>query len=408
MSVQRVAMLSVHTSPLAQPGAGDGGGMNVYVLSLATALARAGVEVDVLTRADHAEQPTIVDVESGLRVVNLDAGPRAPLSKAALPGFIDELVAAATAHLTDEGPFGALHAHYWVSGAVGHVLKHTLDIPLVTTFHTLVHIKNAAGLDDDPRERAEVEGEVVRCSDRIVASTDDERAELVTAYGADPDRVEVIPPGVDHAIFFPDDRAAARRRLGLPRRAPMLLFVGRIQPLKGADLALRCLAALRDDEATLVLVGGPSGRDGAAEVERLHGLARDLGIEDRVRWVPPQPHAALADWYRAAEVCIVPSRSESFGLVALEAAACGTPVVAANVGGLRSLVDHGHTGFLVDGRTAGEYADPVERLLADRDLAGEMSVSTAARSRRYTWNITAARLRRLYADVGARELLRCT
>jgi D-inositol-3-phosphate glycosyltransferase len=407
MSVQRVAMLSVHTSPLAQPGAGDGGGMNVYELSLASALARAGVEVDVLTRADHAEVPAVIDVEPGFRVVNLEVGPRAPLAKGALLGLVDDLVVAATDHLRRAGRFDALHAHYWVSGAVGHALKHALDLPLVTTFHTLVHVKAAAGIDDDPRERATIEREVVRCSDRIVASTDDERAELVTAYAADPERVEVIPPGVDHSIFFPADRSHARRRLGLAHEQPLLLFVGRIQPLKGADLALRCLAALPDHAVTLALVGGPSGADGAAEVGRLHALARDLGIEDRVRWVAPQPHADLADWYRSADICVVPSRAESFGLVALEAAACGTPVVAANVGGLRSLVDDSHTGFLVDGRTAGDYAEPVQRLLADPGLAGEMSVSTAARSRRYTWSITAARLRRLYADVGARELLRC-
>jgi D-inositol-3-phosphate glycosyltransferase len=403
-------MLSVHTSPLAQPGAGDGGGMNVYVRSLASALAGAGVECDVFTRADHAEQPPVVDLEPGVRVVHLEAGPRGPVPKAALPGLVDDLVAAAAVHL-GSGEYDTIHAHYWISGAVGHVLKHALDLPLVTTFHTLSHVKAAAGLDDDPRERAHVEAEVVRCTDRVVASTVEERAELVAAYGADPERVEVIPPGVDHSIFSPADRPGdrddARRRVGLRVGVPLLLFVGRIQPLKGVDLALRCLAAL-DDDAELAVVGGPSGTDGPAEVGRLRALARDLGVADRVHWVEPQPHAALADWYRAADVCVVPSRTESFGLVALEAAACGTPVVAADVGGLRSLIDHEHTGFLVEGRTALAYADPVRRLLGDPGLAGEMAVSAAARSRRYTWSITAARLRRLYADVGARELLRCT
>lgn len=405
--------------------------MNVYVRSLASALAGAGVECDVFTRADHAEQAPVVDLEPGVRVIHLDAGPHRPVAKAALPALVDDLVAGARARFgTTE--YDAIHAHYWISGAVGHVLKHELDLPLVTTFHTLAHVKAAAGLDDDPRERAHVEGEVVRCSDRIVASTAEERAELVAAYGADPERVEVIPPGVDHSIFSPagwvdgasavssgepaepdspadrsGDRDGARRRVGLAVGVPLLLFVGRIQPLKGVDLALRCLAAL-DGDVTLAVVGGPSGADGPAEVDRLHALARDLGVADRVHWVDPQPHAALADWYRAADVCIVPSRTESFGLVALEAAACGTPVVAADVGGLRSLVDHEHTGFLVEGRTALAYAEPVRRLLDDPGLAAEMAVSAAARSRRYTWSMTAARLRRLYADVGARELLRCT
>jgi len=409
MSVRRVAMLSVHTSPLAQPGTGDGGGMNVYISSLASALARAGVECDVLTRAERPGQAAIVDVEPGVRVVHLDAGPRAPISKDALLGLLDELVEAARVNLsTATEPFDVLHAHYWISGAVGHRLKHELDVPLVGTFHTLARTKAAVGIADDPHERARVERETIACLDRTIASTPDERSELIAAYGAEPDRVEVIAPGVDHAMFSPGDAASARRRLGLPTDRPVLLFVGRIQPLKGVDLALRCLASLRDPAALLVVVGGPSGADGIAEVGRLHALARDLGVEERVRWEPPQPHGALVDWYRGADVCLVPSRTESFGLVALEAAACGTPVVAANVGGLRSLVDDGHTGFLVDGRTGRDFAAPVERLFADAGLGAEMGVSAAARSGRYTWNIMAARLRRLYADLGARELVRCS
>jgi D-inositol-3-phosphate glycosyltransferase len=398
-------MLSVHTSPLAQPGAGDGGGMNVYVQSLASALAKAGVECDVLTRAEHAEQAPIVEVEPGFRVVHLDAGPRDVVPKAALPALVDELVVAGRRHLTDAG-FDALHAHYWVSGAVGHRLKHELDLPLVTTFHTLARTKAAAGVTDDPAQRYQIEAEVVACTDRVVASTTDERDELYDALDADPTRVEVIPPGVDHAMFSPGDRDAARRRLGLGA-VPTLLFVGRIQPLKGADLALRCLAELADERAELVVVGGPSGADGPGELQRLHLLAADLGVAERVRWVAPQPHAALADWYRAANVCIVPSRTESFGLVALEAAACGTPVVASEVGGLRSLVADGETGFLVPGRSAPDYAAPVACLLADETLATQMGVAAVARSHRYAWSITAARLRRLYTDVGARELVQC-
>jgi D-inositol-3-phosphate glycosyltransferase len=329
------------------------------------------------------------------------------VAKEELPRLVDELVAASTTHVLTQA-FDALHAHYWISGAVGHVLKHSLDIPLVTTFHTLAHTKERVGVpDDDLFARAQIEGEVVRCSDRVVASTPDERAELVLAHDADPERVEIIPPGVDHSIFFPTPRRDARRRLRLPD-GPLLLFVGRIQPLKGADLAVQCLAALVDPEVRLAVVGGPSGPHGDAELARLHALAEELGVGDRVLWVAPQPHADLADWYRAADVCVVPSRTESFGLVALEAAACGTPVVAAAVGGLRALVDDGRTGFLVPGRTAEEYAAPVARLLGDPELAHDIGVRAAECSSRYTWSITAARLRRLYADVGARELLRCT
>jgi D-inositol-3-phosphate glycosyltransferase len=407
MSVRRVAMLSVHTSPLAQPGSGDGGGMNVYVRSLASALSRAGVECDVLTRSEDGRQPKIVEIEPGVRVVHVRAGPAAPVDKHELPSFIDEFVAQARDHLERAPGFDALHAHYWISGAVGHQLKHELDVPLVTTFHTLARAKRAAGVVDEVTERVRIEREVVACSDRLIASAPDEASDLVVAYDADPELVEVIPPGVDHTVFFPDDQLAARRELGLHVEGPLLLFVGRIQPLKGVDLAIESLAAM-PTPATLVIVGGPSGADGHAEVARLHALADQLGVADRVRWVQPQPHEALAGWYRAADVCLVPSRTESFGLVALEAAACGTPVVAADVGGLRSLVDDGHTGFLVTPRTAEAFAEPVARLLGDPELARAMGARAAARSGGYTWNMTAARLRRVYADVGARELVSCT
>jgi D-inositol-3-phosphate glycosyltransferase len=379
--------------------------MNVYVHSLASALARAGVECDVLTRADHAEQPTIVEVEPGFRVVHLDAGPRRAVPKHALPELFDELVTAGRRYL-DTGGIDALHAHYWVSGAVAHRLKHELDLPLVTTFHTLAAAKAAVGIVDDGPERARIEAEVVACTDRLVVSTGAELDDLVTAYDADPARIEVIPPGVDHAMFSPGDREDARRCLGLPS-GPLLLFVGRIQPLKGVDVAIGCLSALADDRTVLTIVGGPSGPDGDTELVRLHALAKELGVEDRVLWVEPQPHAALTDWYRAADVCIVPSRTESFGLVALEAAACGTPVVASEVGGLRSLVADGETGFLVSGRDPADFAAPVGFLLADPERAARMGTAAAARSREYAWSITAARLRRLYADLGARELVRC-
>jgi D-inositol-3-phosphate glycosyltransferase len=216
----------------------------------------------------------------------------------------------------------------------------------------------------------------------------------------------VVPPGVDHHVFSPGDTAAARARLGIDADR-VLLFVGRIQPLKGTDLAVRCLAALGDSAATLVVVGGPSGPNGADELRRVRQLAHDLGVADRIRWVPPQAHDHLADFYRAADVCVVPSRTESFGLGAHEAAACGTPVVVAAVGGLRSLVTDGETGFLVEGRDPLEYAVPVDKLLGDPQLARDMGSTAAARSLRYSWSMTAARLRRLYGDLVAREPVRC-
>jgi D-inositol-3-phosphate glycosyltransferase len=410
MSLRRLGVLSVHTSPLAQPGSGDGGGMNVYVRALASALARAGVECDVLTRRDHPGQPSVVEIEPGFRVVHLSAGPPEPVPKHALIDLIEPLREATLEHLAQEDlRYDALHANYWISGALGHRLKHELDVPLIATFHTLARVKADAGVDDDPEPRARVEQETIACTDLMLASTPDEREQLIDLYGAERDRIEIVPPGVDHEVFSsggPGGRAAARAALDLDDR-PVLLFVGRIQPLKGARLAVRTLAALNDPQALLLVVGGPSGPDGPSELEELHRLARTHGVLDQVRFVPPQPHERLATFYRAADVCLVPSRTESFGLVALEAAACGTPVVAANVGGLRFLVDEGSTGFLIEGRDPADFASSVSRLLADRELAAAMGANAAARSRRYAWSITAARLRRLYADLLARELVSC-
>jgi D-inositol-3-phosphate glycosyltransferase len=407
-AVQRVAVFSMHTSPLAQPGSGDGGGMNVYVRALAGALARAGVACDVYTRSEDPAQPRVVEVERGFRVVHVEAGPLHAVPRFELPGLLDAFIDAAEADIAAGPPVDVLHGNYWLSGAVAHQLKHRRDLPMVATFHTLARVKADAGVDDDPDERLRVEHDVINCSDLMLASTESEREQLVTHYGAVPERVEIVPPGVDHSVFFPDDARgrAARDRLGLDGRRT-LLFAGRIQPLKGVGLAVRCLAELDDPGTILLVVGGPSGPDGAEELARTRALAHELGVAGNVRFVPPQPHTRLADYYRAADVCIVPSRAESFGLVALEAAACGTPVVAAAVGGLCSLVDDGSTGFLVDDRDPAAYAAPVSLLLDDPALAAEIGAEASARSRQYSWSITAARLRRLYGDLVARGLVRC-
>jgi D-inositol-3-phosphate glycosyltransferase len=410
MPDRRIALLSLHTSPLAQPGTGDGGGMNVYVRALATALARAGVVCDVITRAEHPDAVPFVDVEPGFRVVHLPVGPPRPLPKHELVGLTDELAAGVLRQAAAQGvEYGLLHANYWISGAVGHRLKHDLDRPLVATFHTLARVKAEAGIDDDPYERDQVEHDVIACADLVLASTAGERDQLVAHYGARGERIEIVPPGVDHEVFSPGDavdRAKSRAALGVGP-GPVLLFVGRIQPLKGAALAVGAIATLRDPSATLLVVGGPSGPDGETERRRLRASADHLGVADQVRFVSPQPHRRLREYYRAADVCLVPSRTESFGLVALEAAACATPVVAADVGGLRALVVPGVTGFLVDGREAGDYARPVARLLADPELAHTMGVRAHLRSRDFSWSTTAARLRRLYVDLVDRELVSC-
>ena len=405
--VRRLAVLSLHTSPLAQPGAGDGGGMNVYVRELSSALARAGIDCDVYTRAWHEGLAPVVEVERGFRVHHVVAGPVEPVAKEHLPELLPEFTAAVRRRLETTETAELIHANYWLSGVAGHEIKHALELPLVSTFHTLARVKAEASCDEpQPEERARAELQTIGCSDAILASTFEERAQLERLYGADPDRIEIVTPGVDHRWFSPGSRADARAALGLDG-GPVLLFVGRIQALKGADVAVRAVAGLNGRRATLVVVGGPSGPDGEGELDRLHRLVDDCGLERRVRFVPAQPHHQLATYYRAADACLVPSRSESFGLVALEAAACGTPVVAAAVGGLRTVVDHAHTGFLVEGRDPAAFAAYMGEILDNPRLAAEMSSNAAARALRYRWSITAARLRRIYADLAARQLVEC-
>lgn len=405
--MRTLAILSLHTSPLAQPGSGDGGGMNVYVRELSAALARAGLSCDVFTRAARPGLPPVVAVEPGFRVHHIVAGPTEALDKDELPALVDEFTAGVRARIRDSGEPGLIHANYWLSGVAGHALKHELELPLVSTFHTLARVK-AEDFEHEPVRRARAESDVIGCSDVILASNTEEQAQLERLYGAVRERIEIVAPGVDHAFFSPGNRRGARAALGLDRsRHPVLLFVGRIQPLKGLDVAVRALAVLDEPRATLLVVGGPSGPDGPAELEHAHDLVADLKLEARVRFVQPQPHHLLSSYYRAADVCLVPSRSESFGLVALEAAACGTPVVAAAVGGLRTLVDHGHTGFLVEGRDPDAYAAYAREVLDNPRLADELGQNGAARAQRYRWSISAGRLRRLYADLTARTLVEC-
>ncbi len=400
-------MLSLHTSPLAQPGTGDSGGMNVYVRELVSALAQAGVDCTTYVRAGADNRPRQVYVEPGFRVVHIDAGPR-DLAKEDLPDVVDEFAAGVADHLVSEPDGGAdlLHANYWLSGLAGHRLKHQLDLPLVTTFHTLARVK-AEGGDREPLLREKAEAEIIECADAICVSCTEEERQFRRLYGDPPGRMEIVAPGVDHAFFAPGHRLGARRALGLGDH-PVLLFVGRIQPLKGADVAVRALASLDRPDAVLLIVGGASGSDGDTEVAKLHALVDELGVTDQVRFVEPQPHHILSSYYRAADVVLVPSRSESFGLVALEAAACGTPVVASAVGGLLTLVDHGHTGFLVPGRDPEVFAAYTAELLDNENLAWDMSVSAAARSKRYTWSLAAARLRRVYVDLTVGALVACS
>lgn len=419
--MRRLAMLSLHTSPLAQPGAGDGGGMNVYVRELASALARTGSEVDVFTRAWAPGLAPVIDVEPGMRVHHVPAGPPALLPREDLPGVVPEFTDGVLTRMTDAGglplgeghggPFEAVHANYWLSGLAGHQIKHELDLPLVCTFHTLDRVKAEAGPEeveaDMPHRRAEAEATIIGCSDAILASCSVEADQIADLYGADRSRIRVVAPGVDHAFFAPGHRPQARRALGLHPDGPLLLFVGRIQPLKGADVAVRALAALGDPSARLVVVGGPSGPRGEASYRDLVRQAAELGLADRVSLVDPQPHELLSSWYRAADVCLVPSRSESFGLVALEAAACGTPVVASAVGGLTTLVEHGVTGYLVEGADPAAFAGHVGAITGDPLLAEQLSTASVLRARRYTWRGAARALSALHDELVSSRLVQC-
>ncbi len=404
-AVRTVAVVSLHTSPLVQPGSGDSGGMNVYVRELVGSLAQVGVACQVYVRRWHDDLPDEVEVEPGCLVRHITAGPSV-LAKEALEGTVKAFTAGVLADL-DKHPVDVLHANYWLSCVAGHELKHELDLPLVSTFHTLARVKAENG-DAEPEHRIAAEARVIGCSDVVTASCQAEAAQLVRLYDADPDRIALVPPGVDHAFFSPGSRAGARRALGMGAD-PVLLFVGRVQPLKGLDVAIEALAGVRRRHpgARLVVVGGPSGPAGADELARCHVLAQRLGVSDALQWVAPQPHHLLSSYYRAADVVVVPSRSESFGLVALEAAACGVPVVASAVGGLTTVVAPGVTGELIASRDAAAFGRAITALLDDPVRAALLGRQAALRARRYTWATTAALLQGCYDAATARVPVLC-
>jgi D-inositol-3-phosphate glycosyltransferase len=419
--VRTLAILSMHTSPLAQPGSGDGGGMNVYVRELAASLARQGTRCEVYTRADGPERSgRTTTVEPGFRVHHLPAGPAGPVAKEDLPGLVPAWTDAVAEHLaalaSASRPVDAIHANYWLSGLAGHALKHRLEVPLVTSFHTLERVKAAGDRMPADPARAGAEQAIVGCSDLLLAPCPVEVDQLADLYDADPERIAVVSPGVERATFSPGDRAQARRAVGLGGDGPVLLWVGRIQPLKGLTVAVAALAALVSGvtgagdwtrQARLVAVGGPSGAEGEEELAAARALSDRHGLGDRVWITPPRPHHVLSGFYRAADAVVVPSRSESFGLVALEAAACGVPAVATAVGGLTTLVDHGVTGTLVAGSDPLRWAQALTDLLADPARAARMGRAAAERARSYTWPEAARRLRSALDHSGTRELVAC-
>ena len=409
--LRRVAVLSVHTSPLDLPGTGDAGGMNVYIVQTAIRLARHGVEVEVFTRATSSGAPPVVELAPGVTVRHITAGPFEGLAKNDLPAQLCAFTAGvlrAEAH-REPGYYNVVHSHYWLSGQVGWLARDCWGVPLVHSAHTLAKVKNAALAQGDvpePHTRVIGEQQVVAEADRLVANTPAETAQLVDLYGADPARTATISPGVDLELFTPGSQGAARIVLGLPSDAVVLAFIGRIQPLKGPDVLLRAAAEMVSRDPALraklrvLVVGGPSG-NGLAEPIALHQLAAALGILDQVVFAPPQSGADLVGVYRAADVVAVPSYSESFGLVALEAQACGTPVVAAEVGGLPVAVADGVSGQLVGSHCTADWADVLSAVALHPQRRDQLAAGAAAHARRFSWERTTEALLRVYIDAAA-------
>lgn len=401
----RIAVISLHTSPLDQPGTGDSGGMNVEIRALSTRLADRGVAVDVYTRCAGRGVPEIEHLAPLARVIQVPAGPCAPVDRDLLPALVPGFVESVLARAEAEGPYDLIHAHYWLSGPAAAAAKARWGVPLVASFHTLGEVKNLAQGLSAPEPSVRLDGERVgiAAADRILVPTPGEADHLAHLYGADPDRIRVVPPGVDPESFAAIDRAAALTALGVSGR--LVLFVGRLQSLKAADVAIRALAEARraapqaTGDVTLAIVGGPSGSDGPSYLEGLRRLAVDQGLEERVRFLPPRPHHEMPALYSAADALLMPSRSESFGLAALEAQACGVPVVASAVGGLRSVVSPGASGFLVLGHDPAAYAARLIQLLADRGLARRLSLGAREHARRFSWEQTTAGVLDAYGEL---------
>jgi len=399
-----IAILSLHTSPLAQPGTGDSGGMNVYIREVASALAHRGSTCTIYVRKSDPELVDEVELESGVHIVQIEAG-EYELEKEELYDIVDVFTDRVMKDLQKRKPVDIIHANYWLSGAVGHKLKHQLNIPLVTTFHTLGETKKKSGFPE-PSERLQAETEIIGCSDVVVANSENEQEQLCHLYGANTDRVEIVPLGVEQALFSPGNPNAAKDALGLPT-GPILLFIGRLQSLKGVDVAISTLQAIDHENATLVIVGGASGQEGSFYESEIRNLADNLPVAKKVVFIPPQPHHILSTYYRAADIVIVPSRSESFGLVALEAAACGVPVVASSVGGLQNFIEDGKTGFLIEGWDADKYAQVVDYLLSNPFKSTEIAMNAVDKAQTYTWGQTAGRLQEIYQSVLSKTLVEC-
>jgi D-inositol-3-phosphate glycosyltransferase len=402
MTGMRIAVISVHTSPLARPGGAKAGGLNVYVLELARQLAAAGNEVDIFSRAIAPEFDEVVDIAPGLRAIHLPAGPLEALSPEAL---FEHLGAFETAvlefHARDRSAYDVLHSHYWLSGLVGEKLKTAWNVPHVTMFHTLGEVKNRSSYNEhETALRIESEAAVIAGADRVICATDQERAFIRQLYGADSDKVTVIPLGVDLDRFRPAAKNLAREALGL-KDERIVLFVGRIEPLKGVDILIDAAALLDSDvDCSVLIVGGDESSE--AQVQKLQDLARGRGIDHRVAFVGAVDHDQLPLYYNAADVCVVPSHYESFGLVAIEAMASGVPVVASRVGGLTGTVKDGETGYLIPWLCPEPFAERIELLLDNEPLRQSLGEAAREAVGRYRWENVAGAVLDVYNDLTGR------
>jgi D-inositol-3-phosphate glycosyltransferase len=413
MNAMRAAMISYHTCPLATLGGKDTGGMNVYVRDLARELGRRGIGVDVYTRSQDEHVPHVLhDLGYGNRIVHVPAGPETPLPKDRLLDHLDEFVSGILSFAEARRlRYDIIHAHYWLSGLAGLELRRRWGPPLIQMFHTLGKMKDRVARSADeqsPRERVEAERRLLREADRVVASTQAELAQFQWLYQEDTSRVVVIPPGVDTGRFYPIHPDEAKEFIGVPCGNQLILFVGRIEPLKGIDTLLEAMALLEREEwmasrsLCLAVVGGdPDGspEQMTEEMKRLQALRQSLGLSQLVTFLGKRDQDTLPYYYSAAEAVVVPSHYESFGLVALEAMACGTPVVASETGGLVFLVRDGETGFHVPVGDAAALAEKIGRLIREDDLRARLGRQALTYAQRFAWPIIADQIVELYRSL---------
>lgn len=406
-ALRRIAVISMHTSPTASPGQNANGGLNVYVREVCSAFSERGIATDVFTRKQSVDEPQVELLAPLSRVIYLPAG--SGLDKYSLYREVPAFAAGILTFAAAEGiTYDLLYSHYWLSGEVACLLRPRVGTGWAHIAHTLGVVKNrnlAAGARPEPELRIRVEAEIAQQADLLMASTEDEARDLIDAYGADPERVAMVAPGVDLSTFQPMDRAEARREIGYGSER-LLLFVGRLERLKGVEIAIRALALLRDrdhDDVRLLVLGDDSREGDQSEMRRLKAVASEIGVRDRVDFVGSVAHHELPYFYAAADACVMPSYSESFGLVGLEAQACGCPVVASDVSGLRSVVRDQVTGYLVEGYDPAAYAERIGRLLADGELAQQMGRRGRLLAQRYSWSRTADRIEELLEGLSGRN-----